>query len=234
MKAEYIERISADYLSNLFSSEQFIQTNIKAGKKTARTGHETGYKIFKPIGKDVAKFSRIFEGNSFSTEGIEDELEKNHKTIVSSFNIYPVVSAHFHPNFQLIPSPEDLFHAYVSKRTAGTIYGYDLNPINILGRAHNRIDLLLHQQKAPHIPEELGKQLMEDLYDYNFCNEYNEKLPDYPYKVAEKMRESGLYNATIIRIDNSGKIDFNLKEIEDFSFEAKKHPDYFEEIQSGL
>jgi hypothetical protein len=48
------------------------------------------------------------------------------------------------------------------------------------------------------------------------------------------MRESGLYNTAIIRIDNRGKIDFNLKEIEDFSFEAKQFHDYFEGSQLGL
>ena len=70
MKAKDIEYVSPDYLENLFSSDQFIQTNIKAGKRTERTGHETAYKIYKPIGKDTYKLSRVFEGNSFSTEGI--------------------------------------------------------------------------------------------------------------------------------------------------------------------
>ena len=230
MKAKDIEFVSPDYLENLFSSDQFIQTNIKAGKRTERTGHETAYKIYKPIGKDAYKLSRVFEGNSFSTEGFEDELEKYHKRIESSFSIYPLVSVHFHPNFQLIPSPNDLLNASGNKISASMVYGYDLNPIFIIGRKHDGIDLLVYQQKVPNIPEALFGQLIDDFYDYSFCNEYNEKMADYPYKVAEKMKESGLYNAAIIGIDNSGKIDFNLKEIEDFSFRANKYPDEIEAI----
>jgi len=234
MKAKNIELVSVEYLRNLLSSEQFIQTNIRAGKRTARTGHETAYRIFKPLGKDTARFTKIFEGNSFSTEGIADEIEKYHEAMVFSSNICPLVSAHFHPNFQLIPSPQDLFNACASKRTAGITYGYHLDPINIIGRAHERVDLLVYQQKTPEIPEELGTQLMEDLYDYNFNNEYNEKSDDYPYKVAEKMRESGLYNTAIVRIDDSGKAILDLKEIESFSFKAEKHPEYLEEIHFSL
>jgi len=230
MEAKNEEIVSAEYLRNLFSSDQFIDINIKAGKRTERTGHETAYKFFKPIGKDTFKVSRIFEGNSVSTEGFEDELEKYHKAITASSAIYPLVSVHFHPNLQLIPSPQDLLNVHGSKIAGRIVYGYDLNPISIIGRKHDDIDLLLHQQKTPFLPEGLFGQMMNDLYDYSFCNEYNEISPDYPYLIAEKMRESGLYKTAIIKIRTNGKFNFNSKEIDDFSFAARK---CVEEIYPG-
>jgi len=217
------EVVSAEYLKNLFCSDEFIQTNIRAGKLTERTGHETVYTVFKPIGINTYNISKVFKGNSISTEGTGDPLEKYHKALVYGDNIYRLISAHFHPNYQITPSPQDLASLDALRRGTRLSHGYDLNPIDIVGRKHDGVDLLLYQQRIDEIPDELGNLLLEDLYDYVFCNEYNQKSRDFPIWVADKMRKSGLYNAAVIRIDDSGKIDLDSKEINTFSFEARRY-----------
>jgi len=217
------EIVSPEFLRDLFSSECFVQTNIKAAKRTERTGHENGYKVFKQKGNDRLIFTKVFEGNSYSTEGINEKLEKYYNHIVFNEGFYPIIAAHFHPDSQMLPSPGDLSHADISRDLSSTAYGFDLKPINILGRAYKNIDLLLYQQRPLCIPGELGNQLMEELYDSQLSNnEYTERTDDYPYIIAEIMRNSGLYEATIIKIDKEGNYDINFDDIKKFSFSAAK------------
>jgi len=222
MDSKNHETISPKFLSELFSSEAFIQTNIKAAKRTERTGHETGYYVYKQIGKDNTIFTKVLEGNSDSTLGIQEQLEKSYSDIIYDENIYPIINTHFHPTSGLLPSPEDLFRSDVARELSLVSYGFDLKPIDIIGRTDKNIDLLVYQQKPLSIPEELRSQFLEELHNPRLLSFNSEKTDDYPYQIADIMKNSGLYESSVIRIEKEGNYEINFNDIKKFSYSAAK------------
>jgi hypothetical protein len=219
MNENGVERVSEDFLIGLFSSDPFIQTNLKAARKTERTGHETGYNIFKRIGQEKITLSSVVEGTSDSMEGTAEQFEKHHKSLIYDQSIYPLIQAHFHPNFSMIPSPDDLFVNSVTMNAIPLKTGYKAKPISIIGRSYKDVDLLIYQIRFPEAATQaLDEQLMEELRDYDFNNDYAEKETDYPFRIADKMKSSGLYEATVMKILKNGQYFFDPAEIRKFAF----------------
>lgn len=216
------ETISPKFLSDLFSSEAFIQTNLSAAKKTEKTGHETGYNGYKQIGKDKTIFTKVLEGNSESMQGSGEQLEKHYDNLIYNENFYPLINAHFHPNSMLLPSSGDLFSSDVARELTLISYGFDLKPIEIIGRTHENIDLLVYQQKPLIIPKELGSQFVEELHNPRLLSSNSEKNDDYPYQIADIMKNSGLYESSVIRIDKEGNYEINFDDIKKFSYSVPK------------
>ena len=231
-------------IKDIFDSDKFKEFSRKSALITLEEKIETGFVIARHLDTGELWFPQdVKRGEKDRLYAIGEEVEIPDM----GPDMYCVASLHWHPGFDLTPSPWDLFASY--KLTTHNYGGVRSFPIMINGIVtSNNSALMLFYQHASFPEDELEfeeqwkfilgniDQLMRDfknrpnLFSQKYHLPFNpnpraskpDRIAEFkralPYIQAHKMRQTG-YNAAILRLTPTGIHQRDLAQLEQFTFD---------------
>lgn len=224
--------ISGEYLVQLFQDKNFLAKVRKTSFISQRTEYEAGFEVCQLMfelkyGVGTVR-QGIVKGTMEGSEDIEDDPNLFCGSAIpfkrERYDHYELIRLHSHPYIDFIlnygPSYVDLT-ALRRVRKYHRADGMDIKPIGVIltqTKKGKPINLLLIQENTNNplkkiLIKEYVMRPLEDIVD----KETNTPEED----VARILRETGLYNAEVVRI-TQGKYEGNiLKKLKKFAFVPK-------------
>lgn len=245
------EIVTEKFLTEIFSSQDFGESVLKAADICKRKKRETGFSVVKRLSSDQIWYTDIRVGGPDTMRGAKKT--KRFMDLVYDQRNYELVHIHFHPGRDITPSDADLRAPLI-----GTLHqqliGCRVKPIHGVGvELYNKqigVPIVLYQLKKPpkdfksfcsSFSENTLKEGVEfahqaDFLAYAFGKsktrprkrryvKIEEVLEDteYPLVVAKELEKGGYYKTAVLNVYLDGEVyEGGIEKACKFSFNAKR------------
>ncbi len=162
------EIVSGKFIKELFSSQEFVNSALKAADVCRKEKKETGFNIIKRIGSNQAWFTDIVIGENDGMKSAKStQTPQFNEHMVKDNKNYELVFIHFHPRRDITPSEGDL-KVPLLYGIHQDVIGCRFKPILGIGvELHKRqigVPILLYQMKKyPENFEEFVKSVYKNI-----------------------------------------------------------------------